>query len=378
MSIGLYIHVPFCIKKCLYCDFISYPLSEKAVKIYLGSLVREINLYGSALADEDKIITSIFFGGGTPTTLPAASFKVLLDAVRSAFSLTAECEITVEANPGTVDEAGLAGLRQAGVNRLSIGVQSFDDRLLAVLGRLHSAAQAARAAHLARKAGFDNLNLDLIFGIPGQSAHDWRETLRGALQIAPEHLAAYCLQLEEGTPLAQAVEGGAIRPCPEETELTMYRDAAAFLTAQGYEHYEISNFARPGKRCAHNLIYWLNRPYLGLGPAAHSLLKGVRFANEITLEGYSDRLSREEYPVESRTRLTVADEMSEMMFLGLRLIGGINLKEFYGRFGRRAEDVYRREIAALMQKGLLEISSGRLRLTKKGLPLGNVVFREFV
>lgn len=378
MPIGLYIHVPFCIKKCLYCDFTSYPLSGPAVKSYLESLIREINLYGSALADEDKIITSIFFGGGTPTTLPAASFKTVLNAVRSSFFLAAGCEVTVEANPGTVDGAGLTELRQAGVNRLSIGVQSFHDRLLGVLGRIHSAAQAVQAVQLARKAGFDNLNLDFIFGIPGQTNHDWRETLHRAVEIAPEHIAAYSLQLEEGTPLAQAAERGAICACPEETELTMYRDAVAFLTAHGYSHYELSNFARPGRQCAHSLVYWLNQPYLGLGPAAHSLIKGVRFANDISLAGYSDMLSREEYPVENRTRLTAADEISETMFLGLRLTAGVDLNQFYRRFGRRAEDIYRNEIAGLIQKGLLEISEGSLRLTTKGLPLANVVFREFV
>ncbi|OQA10472.1 MAG: Oxygen-independent coproporphyrinogen-III oxidase 1 [Firmicutes bacterium ADurb.Bin373] len=378
MPIGLYIHVPFCIKKCLYCDFTSYPLSGPAVKSYLESLIREINLYGSALADEDKIITSIFFGGGTPTTLPAASFKTVLNAVRSSFFLAAGCEVTVEANPGTVDGAGLTELRQAGVNRLSIGVQSFHDRLLGVLGRIHSAAQAVQAVQLARKAGFDNLNLDFIFGIPGQTNHDWREPLHRAVEMAPEHIAAYSLQLEEGTPLAQAAERGAICACPEETELTMYRDAVAFLTAHGYSHYELSNFARPGRQCAHSLVYWLNQPYLGLGPAAHSLIKGVRFANDISLAGYSDMLSREEYPVENRTRLTAADEISETMFLGLRLTAGVDLNQFYRRFGRRAEDIYRNEIAGLIQKGLLEISEGSLRLTTKGLPLANVVFREFV
>lgn len=378
MPIGLYIHVPFCVKKCLYCDFTSYPLSGPAVKSYLESLIREINLYGSALADEDKIITSIFFGGGTPTTLPAASFKTVLNAVRSSFFLAAGCEVTVEANPGTVDGAGLAELRQAGVNRLSIGVQSFHDRLLGVLGRIHSAEQAAQAVQLARKAGFDNLNLDFIFGIPGQTNHDWRETLHKAVEMAPEHIAAYGLQLEEGTPLAQAAERGEICACAEETEIAMYRDAVAFLTVHGYSHYEISNFARPGRQCAHNLVYWLNRPYLGLGPAAHSFIRGVRFSNDISLAGYSDKLSREEYPVENKTCLSAADEMSETMFLGLRLTGGVDLNQFYRCFGRRAEDIYRYEIEGLSKKGLLEISEGYLRLTTKGLLLANVVFREFV
>ncbi|NQS76968.1 MAG: radical SAM family heme chaperone HemW [Peptococcaceae bacterium] len=378
MSIGLYIHVPFCIKKCLYCDFTSYLLDNEAVRNYLVFLIKEINLYGSSLADEDKIITSIFFGGGTPTTLLVPSFKMILTAVRSSFLVSPGCEITVEANPGTINGAGLTGLRELGVNRLSIGVQSFQDRLLQVLGRTHSGDQAIEAVQLARKAGFDNLNLDFIFGIPGQTNYDWRETLQQAVEIAPEHIAAYGLQLEEGTPLEQTVRRGAISSCPEEMEAEMYQDAIVFLTTQGYNHYEISNFAQPGRECAHNLIYWLNRPYLGLGPAAHSLIKGVRFANDISLDGYCDHLSRKEYPIGHSTHITPADEMSETMFLGLRLTAGVDLNQFYQRFGRRAEEVYGSAIADLDGKGLLEISRGRLHLTAKGLPLANVVFREFI
>ncbi|MFX4263375.1 radical SAM family heme chaperone HemW [Pelotomaculum propionicicum] len=378
MPIGLYIHVPFCIKKCLYCDFTSYPVSGRGVKVYLESLIREINLYGSTLAGEDKIISSVFFGGGTPTTLPPASFRTVLDEVRASFSLAAGCEITAEANPGTVDSAGLAQLLEAGVNRLSIGVQSFNDGLLGVLGRVHSAGQALEAVRLARKAGFDNINLDFICGIPGQSLHDWRETLNKAVEMAPEHIAAYGLQLEKGTPLAEAASRGEICACPEETEEAMYQEAIEILTAHGYQHYEISNFAKPGRQCAHNLVYWLNRPYLGLGPAAHSFIGGSRFSNDASLERYSDRLSREEYPVENKTLLSAEDEMSETMFLGLRLTGGIDLDLFHKRFGRRAEDIYRREIEGLIDKGLLEMSGGRLCLTKKGLPLANIVFREFV
>ncbi len=378
MPVGLYIHVPFCIAKCLYCDFTSYPVRDREVKVYLDSLIREINLYGSTLAGEDKTISSVFFGGGTPTTLPPASFKKVLDQVRSSFSLTAGCEITAEANPGTVDSAGLDRLLEAGVNRLSIGVQSFNDSLLGVLGRVHSAAQAVEAVRLARKAGFDNLNLDLIFGIPGQSLHGWQETLDKAVELAPEHIAAYGLQLEEGTPLARAASCGEICACPEEDEIIMYRSAVESLTAQGYQHYEISNFARPGRTCAHNLVYWLNRPYLGLGPAAHSFIGGYRFSNCASLERYSDRLSREEYPVENKTRLSAEDQMSETMFLGLRLISGVDLDLFHKRFGKRAEDVYRREVEGLVKKGLLEMRGGYLRLTGKGLPLANIVFREFV
>jgi oxygen-independent coproporphyrinogen III oxidase len=378
MPIGLYIHVPFCIRKCLYCDFTSYPVSKTAVADYLGSLVKEINLYGAALGDEEKSISSLFFGGGTPTCLPAGALKMILDELRYSFSLLEGCEITVEANPGTVDAAGLETLLKAGANRLSLGVQSFNDGLLGVLGRVHSSAQALEAVRLARTAGFANLNLDFIFGIPGQTLSDWQKTLAQAAALGPEHIAAYGLQLEEGTPLAQGVSRGEICACAEDLELTMYQHTVEYLNTNGYKQYEISNFARPGRECAHNLVYWLNKPYLGLGPAAHSFIGGERFSNVTALDRYSQRLSEGEFPVEAREKMTVEAEMAETMFLGLRLTAGVDLNLFHGRFGRRAEDVYTQEIEGLLKNGLVEINGGFLHLSGKGLPLANVVFREFV
>lgn len=378
MAIGLYIHIPFCVKKCLYCDFISYPFSHGTAEAYLNALFREIRLYGTNLSDEERIVNSLFIGGGTPTCLPTVGLKDILEEVKSFFYLLPECEVTVEANPGTVDPGGLRELSGAGVNRLSLGVQSFQDSLLDVLGRIHSAGEAVAAVRAAREAGFENLNLDLIFGIPGQSTGDWLETLGRAVELAPEHIAVYGLQLEEGTPLEQAVARGELKACPEELELSMYRTAIDFLTACGYVHYEISNFARPGRESVHNLGYWLYRPYLGFGPAAHSFLKGERFSNDPSVERYFEKLSRGEYPVQAREVLSVETEMSETMFLGLRLLKGVNLNLFHQRFGRQVEEVYRNEIARLTEAGLVEISGGFLRLTVKGLPVANRVFREFV
>lgn len=378
MAIGLYIHVPFCVKKCLYCDFTSFPFNHGAAEAYLNALSREIRLYGTTLSDEELIVTSLFIGGGTPTCLPAARVKDILKDVKSFFYLLPGCEVTVEANPGTIDRDGLRELSGAGVNRLSLGVQSFQDNLLDLLGRIHSAGEAVEAVRLAGEAGFKNLNLDFIFGIPGQTAGDWLETLSRAVELAPEHIAVYGLQLEEGTPLERAVVLGEIKACPEELELSMYRTAIDFLTARGYDHYEISNFARPGRQSAHNLGYWLSYPYLGLGVGAHSYLRGERFSNEPSLERYFESLSRGEYPVEARETLSVETEMSETMFLGLRLIKGVNLDFFRQRFGRQVEDVYGNEITRLIKAGLVEISGGFLRLTGKGLPVANRVFREFV
>lgn len=378
MALGMYIHVPFCLKKCRYCDFTSYPYSRAAAEDYLGALIREIRLYGSFLNAGEKEISSLFWGGGTPTCLPVADLKEILEWIRLFFRLTPDCEITVEANPGTINAGGLYELRRMGVNRLSIGVQSLSDELLETLGRVHSSEQALEAVRLARRTGFDNINIDLIYGIPGQTLAVWQETLDQVMALAPEHVAAYGLQLEEGTPLARSVARGEMKACPEDLELSMYLAAISSLKKSGYHHYEISNFAKPGRACAHNLVYWLNRPYLGLGPAAHSFFRGERFANEREPERYRLRLMGGGLRVSDRETLTVETEMSETMFLGLRLLQGVNLAAFLKRFGRRAEDVYRPEIKKLTSDGLVEFDKGFLRLSERGLPLANRVFLEFV
>lgn len=378
MALGLYIHVPFCVRKCLYCDFVSYLYTEEAAGIYLEALGKEIEMYGGALAEREKTLSSIFIGGGTPTCLPAEKLVAVLEKVRRHFHWLPACEVTVEANPGTVDRHYLTQLRDGGVNRLSLGVQAFQDSILTVLGRIHTAAAAAGAVHAAREAGFTNLNLDLIFGIPGQTAKDWLASLRQAVDLAPAHVAVYGLQLESGTPLEQAVSCGRLKPCAEELELDMYQSAIDYLTGHGYVHYEIANFARPGRESVHNLNYWLNRPYLGFGPAAHAYLRGERLANEPSIEAYAGCLARGAWPVAFREAGTERTEMAETMFLGLRLLQGVALDTFHQRFGRRAEDIYRAEIAFLREAGLVEVANGYLRLTEKGLPVGNEVFKEFV
>lgn len=378
MPAALYIHVPFCLKKCHYCDFVSYPFNAGDAKAYLDALFREMRGYGADLADAEKRISSLYIGGGTPTCLPVAGLNAILENAAAHFNLLPGCEITVEANPGTVSPDGLCELKKAGFNRLSLGVQSFQDRFLRVLGRVHDAREAVRAARQARAAGFTNLNLDFIFGVPGQTLGDWMETLTGAVELFPEHLALYGLQLEAGTPLEKSVASGRIKACSQDVELSMYLTAIDFLAAHGYFHYEISNFARPGRQSVHNLGYWLNRPYLGLGPAAHSYLRNRRFHNYASLKRYWEKVNLGEAPVEAGEHIPVSREMSETMFLGLRLTAGVDLDRFRRRFGRRAEVVYRQEIARLEQNGLVRVEAGCLRLTKKGLPVANAVFREFV
>ncbi|WP_207712833.1 radical SAM family heme chaperone HemW [Desulfofundulus sp. TPOSR] len=378
VAISLYIHVPFCIRKCRYCDFVSYAYDPEAARRYRVALLREMALYQERLAPQERRLQTIFIGGGTPTCLPEEDLAAILEGCSRYFQWLSGVEVTVEANPGTVDLPKLKALRYAGVNRLSLGVQTCSDRFLKLLGRVHDFTQAVEAVQLARRAGFDNLNLDLIFAIPGQTMADWQHCLDKILALQPEHISAYSLQIEEGTPLARAVAEGRVLPCDEETELAMYQEVINFLAARGYEHYEISNFARPGYRCRHNLTYWHNEPYLGLGPAAHSYLGDGRFYNTGSLEEYEARLLSGELPVAGREKLSRATMMAETVFLGLRLIEGLDLEKFAARFGKNIEEVFGEQVKKLSSLGLVEICSNRLRLTSRGLPLANAVFREFV
>lgn len=378
MSIGLYIHVPFCVRKCNYCDFVSVPLADEQINDYLQALHQEIIHYGAALEPQDKQIASIFIGGGTPTCLKSRQLSGILAWVNSVFSILPAAEITTEANPGTVALSSLRELRAAGFNRISLGVQSTHQELLRLIGRIHSFAEAREAVEAAREAGFDNLNLDLIFGLPQQTAAQWKQSLSDILSLQPEHISCYGLQLEEGTPLTSAIERGELQACPEELELEMYQNAIETLKVAGYEHYEISNFARPGYQCQHNLIYWHNQEYLGLGPAAHSYLQQSRFSNVENNSTYVSLLQAGKPPIAETQKLTIKEQMEESVFLGLRLINGLKLKAFEQRFNAPLTEIFGTQITVLQNKGLVKIQDGYLKLTEKGLPLANQVFAEFV
>ncbi|WP_333871305.1 radical SAM family heme chaperone HemW [Desulforamulus putei] len=378
MPIGLYIHVPFCVQKCLYCDFTSYPVKQGQVEQYLRGLAQEIDYYGETFGSPEKQIATIFVGGGTPTCLMSRQLAGILERVSRAFTIMTGAEITTEANPGTVTLASLQELRAAGFNRLSLGVQSTHRELLRVIGRLHDFDQARQAVQFARAAGFENLNLDLIFGLPTQTAAQWRQSVSEILHLQPDHVSCYSLQLEEGTPLTRAIDQGRLAACPEELELAMYRSVIELLVAAGYEHYEISNFARPGYRCRHNLLYWHNQEYLGLGPAAHSHINHTRWGNVEDLDQYVSLLQAGQRPVKEVQALSHRERMEETVFLGLRLIQGINLTGFRQRFGVDLTDVFGKQVRELAKKGLVELADGHLRLTGKGLPVANQVFAEFV
>ncbi len=276
-SLSLYVHIPFCRSKCVYCDFNSYAGQEALIPAYVEALLREAEAWSGLCAG--ATVETLFFGGGTPSLVPPAEMKRLMEGLRQRFAIAAEAEVSLEANPESVDFDHLRGLRDLGVNRLSLGVQSFDDEELRFLGRIHSAAEAEAAYGAARQAGFENVGLDLIFGLPQQQLESWQQSLEKAIRLEPEHLSLYALTVEENTPLGRAVAANRAWEPDEDAQAEMYEESEERLEAAGYDHYETSNWAWPGHRCRHNLTYWETRPYLGLGAGAHSYLSGCRFAN---------------------------------------------------------------------------------------------------
>ncbi len=372
---GLYLHIPLCSGKCRYCDFYSIDYTEKLMEQFLNCLHKEIELY-SKLLPEKKLLT-IYLGGGTPGLLKVKDLELLLEKIYKLFSYPETGEITMEANPCSLDEEKLKGFSKAGVTRLSLGVQSFQNKDLKFLGRKHNSLEALRIIELAGNL-FNNLNLDLIFAIPGQTLKEWHDTLYKALSFAPEHLSLYNLQIEEGTELGRLYNLGIIKEVCEELDAKMYISARNLLKSRGYEQYEISNFSQDGYRSKHNQLYWRLHPYLGLGPSAHSFNDCWRFNNFSNLKIYLEKLNVEELPIENTILLTGEEKMSEYLFMGLRLMEGIYLPEFKEIFGRTLNRVYGNKIIRLQDSGLLELDESRIKLTEKGLLLANQVFLEFL
>ena len=380
--IGLYLHFPFCLSKCAYCDFASFPLAsvggEEFAREYLHALALEVDRRAATPEFADAAAGTVFFGGGTPTVLPAEWLAEMLARLKLRFAVAPEAEISTEANPGTVDAAKLRALRQAGFNRLSLGVQSFSDDALRLLGRAHSAEEAKQAVAAARAAGFENLGLDLIYGLPGQTVTGWREDVEQALALRPDHLSAYGLSLEEGTPLAGEVQCGRL-PTPEEGPYAdMFELTHEMLTAAGYRHYEISNYALPGRECRHNRKYWAGDEYLGLGSSAHSHRGGLRWNNLPTPAVYTEWLSRGLLPVERADALSARARVGEMLMLGLRTAEGVSEQAVAARTGLSPQVVYGDAIAELCEQGLLIAEEGRLWIPEEKWLLSNEVLAAFV
>jgi oxygen-independent coproporphyrinogen-3 oxidase len=391
-SDSLYLHIPFCQVRCAYCDFNTYAGLESLMAPYATALAREIRAVGRAMpTGADRRVHTIFFGGGTPSLLPLAAYADIFSALRESFELTVDSEITLEANPGTVDERYLAGLRTLGVNRLSFGVQSSHAWELKLLDRRHTFEEVVSAVRWARAGGFDagnsqGLNLDLIMALPGQALPEWQANVMRALDLAPEHLSLYALSLEQGTPLRSWVYRGLL-PLPDpDLAADMYSWASDLLAARAYRQYEISNWARDGFECRHNLQYWRNGTYLGFGAGAHGCAGGWRYSNALAPAAYIARLqagAEKPFPFSSATvekmAVTVETAMDETMMLGMRLTGeGVREADFRARYGQGLEARYGRRLRRLKALGLVEWDAVGARLTPGGRLLGNRVFREFV
>lgn len=374
---SLYLHIPFCHTRCHYCDFNTYagilPLREP----YVRALVSEIALAGDMARLPDGSLRrsrTLFFGGGTPSLLTPEQIARVLAACRAAFAVDENAEISLEANPGTLNQEQLQGLRAAGVNRLSLGSQSFDADLLRALGRIHSPQEITQAVLYARQAGFSSINLDFMFGLPNQTMRQWQETLDEALLLHPEHLSLYSLIIEEGTPFAAWTQEGRITPGDEDLCADMYEYAEERLRAEGYVNYEISNWSLPGHQCEHNLTYWRNLPYIGLGAGAHSFFAGKRFSDVLDPQDYIRQLKAGQIPVAETTEVTRLQEMTETSFLGLRTAMGLHLPTFAERFGEPFAQFVGDRLRVVEEAGLLEYANDWLRLSERGRLLGNEVF----
>lgn len=381
----LYIHVPFCIKKCAYCDFLSAPAGEEERQRYVETMIKEIQGYRKKY--QEYCVTTIFVGGGTPSVLSGEQIKEVFNALRASFVIDTQAEITIEVNPGTVTEEKVEAWMQAGVNRISIGLQSVNDEELQMLGRMHTYKDFLNTYHLLRDKGFNNLNIDLISAIPGQTLESWKKTLSTVAELEPEHISAYSLIVEEGTPFYTIYgAGGAdgnlesmVQPLPdEETERFIYEETEMILQKYGYDRYEISNYAKPGYACRHNEGYWRRVNYLGVGLGASSLIENQRFRNFSTYDAYMDAIQNQKLFHEEVESLSVTDEMEEFMFLGLRMMSGISREEFQKKFGKKIETVYEKQIQQLKKDGLIEFVENRIRLTKRGIDISNYVFEQFL
>lgn len=373
---GIYIHIPFCVRKCNYCAFLSAPASETKRAEYVDSLIREIELRRGEVPFAD----TIYFGGGTPSLLTPSQIHRILDAVKNNFVIAGTSEVTMEANPGALTAESLRGYREAGVNRLSMGVQSMDDRRLRFLGRIHTAEDVRRDYVMAREAGLDNINLDLMFGIPGMTLADAVTDLQKIAELEPEHISFYSLQLEEGTPFFRAFEAGELTEVPDELDREMYHRGIKFLQSQGYEHYEISNFCKPGFRSRHNSKYWDLSEYVGLGLGASSYVNHTRIMNETDFEAYGRKLDRGELPQGDVHENSEFDDVSEAVFTGLRRREGIRFEEvagskahFFEIYGEAME-----ELEQFRASGDVEITPGGIRLTEQGIDISNRIMALFV
>ncbi|MFN3532742.1 MAG: radical SAM family heme chaperone HemW [Candidatus Brocadia sp.] len=370
---ALYMHIPFCARKCKYCDFNSIVAETKIIDRYLHALEVELR----ALQGQ-YVFKTVYIGGGTPSILTETQLEMLLHSVVRYIPVSNIQEYTVEVNPGTLSKEKVALLKEYFVNRISLGVQSFQDSQLKLLGRIHSGNDARNAFALLRKHGFKNINVDLIFGCPGQSLDDWEKDLRIAVELSPEHISTYALAYEDGTPLNADLENGVIHKLDESVELEMYKTAINHLVSNGYNHYEISNFAKDGCECSHNQVYWENKSYTGVGAGAYSFIDGTRASNERDVLKYIDGIHENKNIKSFRECLPLDRFASETVIMSLRLRQGISNTDFRERFGYKLEEQFGDQMNRLIKDGLMSYENERLKLTEKGLFIADTVMTEFV
>lgn len=385
-KLELYLHIPFCRQKCQYCDFLSAPSDQSTQEQYVKALKKEIRKRAEIF--HSYSVPSIFIGGGTPSVLPAEALAGILDTVYASFSVEKTAEITIECNPGTLNKEKTEDYRSAGINRISLGLQSVHNHELQLLGRIHTYEQFLMSYDLVRKAGFDNVNVDLMSGLPGQTLADWQGSLKKIVSLQPEHISAYSLIIEEGTPFyvrfgedeQRREEGQEPLYLPtEETEREMYAWTGEYLAGHGYRHYEISNYACPGRECRHNIGYWRRENYLGLGLGSASLVENVRLSNTTDMDAYLTAQDGEGIDAsENLQHLSRREQMEEFMFLGLRMMEGVSRLEFRSAFGVELEGVYGDVIRRLCDQGLLMQQAGYVLLTEEGISVSNYVMSEFL
>lgn len=371
-EISLYIHIPFCKQKCLYCDFPSYSGKEKLMGEYIKALNKEI-----LQKSKDYIINSIFIGGGTPSYLDDSNLESLLITLNK-LNLKKELEFTMECNPGTLDKSKLSIMKQYNVNRISMGLQSTNNTILKEIGRIHSYEEFKNNYLLARNIGFDNINVDLMFGLPNQKVEDWKESLEEVAKLKPAHISAYSLIIEEGTHFYKLYEEDKLNLPEEDKERVMYLVTKEILDKYNYHQYEISNFAQKGKECFHNKVYWKCNEYLGLGVSASSFINRKRIKNIDNIEAYIEKVNKDESIIEEIHVNNAKDDMEEFVFMGLRMVEGIKISEFKKRFGKSIQDIYGDIIEKNINKELLICNSGKLYLSSRGMEISNYIMSDFI
>ena len=374
---GIYIHIPFCVKKCSYCDFVSFCSDEKTWEQYTNAVVCEIE---NKKIENPKKVTTIYIGGGTPSLVPENYIVKIINTVKSRFKIEESAEITIEVNPGTVTEKKLVAYKNVGINRISIGLQSAEDRILKLIGRIHNYQTFLSTYNLTRNIGFENINVDLMLAIPTQTKGELLNTLNKVIELKPNHISLYSLIVEENTEIKKALEVGKLEYVDEKVEREMYWKTKRILEKNGYFHYEISNFAKRGFESKHNMDCWNQEEYIGFGIAAHSYINNKRFSNISNLEEYIKNINEENFEknIELHESQTKQDKMKEYMIIGLRKIDGISISEFERRFRISPLFYFRFEIDKLVKENLLEVDLDYIKLTKKGLDFANIVFEEFI